>query len=572
MTGQEELIQLRKLVEEQKAALAQKDKLISAKEALISQKDELLSQKEETIQGKEALLAKLNIQIENLTQALLHARKKLFGPSTEVTPIDGQISLFESDQELAEELAKQQEKAAATKVKSYTRTPRKAGIRAEMLACLPKEVEEYVINPEETCSACGAPLKVVGKEVVRTEVEYVEAHLVVKQVVRQVAKCTKCGTEASQNPKDHFQKAAIPAKVLPHSIATHSLVAHVMYEKFALGVPLARLVKDFHRLGLEVQRATLAHWVIRCSEEWLEPIYWRIHEKLIGCEVLHMDETRIQCNREPGKKASSQSWMWVIQSAACESLKATFFYYSRSRSGDIPKDLLKGFHGYLTTDAYDGYEKVEGIQRNLCWSHVRRYLVESIPLDSKGKEIPGSKGAKGREYINLLFDLEDQMKELSAEERKEKRQVASRAMLDAFWSWVEETSQKRTTNEALVKALGYAKNQRKYLETFLEDGRLAISNNLCESHIRPFATARKSWLFADTPKGAFANGVLYTLAESAKQNDLNVFNYLDYLLDMMPNTDYLNHPELLDAFLPWSDQIPDSCRLTKIREVKKSSN
>lgn len=145
-------------------------------------------------------------------------------------------------------------------------------------------------------------------------------------------------------------------------------------------------------------------------------------------------------------------------------------------------------------------------------------------------------------------------------------------MLDVFGAWVEETSQKRTTNEELVKALGYAKNQRKYLETFLEDGRLALSNNLCESHIRPFATARKSWLFADTPKGVFANGVLYTLAESANQNDLNIFSYLDYLLERMPNTDYLNHPELLDAYLPWSDQLPDRCRLTKIRDVKKSSN
>lgn len=117
--------------------------------------------------------------------------------------------------------------------------------------------------------------------------------------------------------------------------------------------------------------------------------------------------------------------MWVIQCAACESLNATFFYYSKSRSGDIPKDLLKGFHGYLTTDAYDGYEKVEGIRRNLCWSHVRRKSFDCIPLDSNGKEIEGSQGTKAREYINLLFKLEDEMKDLTYEERKEKRQVAS---------------------------------------------------------------------------------------------------------------------------------------------------
>ena len=107
--------------------------------------------------------------------------------------------------------------------------------------------------------------------------------------------------------------------------------------------------------------------------------------KCTECEVLHMDETRIQCNKEEGKKASSDSFMWVIRSAAYEDVKAAFFYYSRTRSGDVAKQLLSGFHGYLNTDAYIGYEKVENIKRNLCWAHCRRYFIESIPLDNKGK-------------------------------------------------------------------------------------------------------------------------------------------------------------------------------------------
>ena len=97
---------------------------------------------------------------------------------------------------------------------------------------------------------------------------------------------------------------------------------------------------------------------------------------------------------------------------------------------------------------------------------------------------------------------------------------------------------------------------------FLEDGRLEISNNLCESHIRPFATARRAWLFADTPNGARANAVLYTLVETAKANDLNVYAYLDYLLAEMPNADFYNHPEIIDDMLPWSDKLPESCRIT----------
>ena len=173
-------------------------------------------------------------------------------------------------------------------------------------------------------------------------------------------------------------------------------------------------------------------------------------------------------------------------------INAVFFHYSRTRSGDVAKELLAGYTGYLTTDAYTGYEKVEGIIRNLCWSHVRRYFVESIPLDSNGKEIPGSKGAQGREHINNPFKVEQKIKSLSFEEIKEKRQVASRAILDVLWAWVEETSSIPTTNEKLTTALGYARNQRKYLETFLEDGRLPISNNHCEASIRPFALGRRA--------------------------------------------------------------------------------
>ena len=112
-----------------------------------------------------------------------------------------------------------------------------------------------------------------------------------------------------------------------------------------------------------------------------------------------MDETRIQCNREDGKKASSDSYMWVIRSGACEHIQAVLFHYSPSRKREIARQLLSGFRGYLTTDAYSAYEKVENIRRNLCWSHCRRYYIDSIPLTSNGKEIPGSKGAEGRAFI-----------------------------------------------------------------------------------------------------------------------------------------------------------------------------
>ena len=542
MTEHEEMLMLRALAAKQAQEL-------EASKRIIAERDEKIR--------------KQNIQIDNMIQALLHARKKLFGPSTEVTQTDGQLSLFESVQELAERLNLSKEKIT---VKPYTRTARKPGVRKEMLAGFPQEVEKYVLPAEEKCSVCGGEMKVTGKKVVRTEVEFQPAKLIVKQIIQQVAKCVNCGTEDSPNEKCHFQKAAVPVPPLAYSISTPSLIAQVMYQKFALGLPLSRQEKDWYRLGLVLSRSNMANWVIRCSEEWFKPVYWRIYEKLLECDLIHMDETRIRCNKEEGKLPSSESFMWVMRSAASEDIQAAFFFYSRSRGGENARKLLKDFNGYLITDAYAGYDTVPDRKRALCWSHARRYLIESIPLDSQGKEIPGSKGAEGREYINLLFKVEEEIKNLPYEEKKQKRQDASKPILDAFWTWVEKTSAMYTTNEKLTQALGYCQNQRKYLETFLEDGRIPLSNNYCEANIKPFATARRAWLFADTPKGAFANGVLYTLVESAKANDLDVYEYLKHLLTERPNNHHLEKPSVIDRLLPWSKELPEQCRMKRNRK------
>jgi len=553
MTEREELQKLR-------ALLAEKERIIEKNSIEIEKRDQKIIEQEK-------LIEKQKIQIEHMIQALLHARKKIFGASTEHTPKDGQFNLFESVQALAEELLKEQKKIT---VKSHEKTPRQPGVREEMLAGLTKDVDEYVIPEDTDCPKCSSELEVVGKEIVRTEVEFIPAKLKVLQIVRQVKKCTSCGKKDSENKIPVFVKAPVPVPVLPHSISTPSLVAQIMYQKFGLGLPFNRQEKDWYRRGLILPRAVMAHWTIRCSEEWLTPIYDRIHEQLLACEVLHMDETRIQCNKEDGKKASSESFMWVMRSAASEAIQAAYFSYSRSRSTEVAKELVGDYTGYLITDAYAGYNKAGAYKRALCWAHCRRYFIDSIPLDSNGKELKGSKGAEGRAYIDLLFKVEKEIETLTFEEKKAKRQEASRPILDAFWSWVEETSAMHTSNELLTTALNYSVNQRQYLETFMIDGRIPLSNNLCEANIKPFATARRAWLFADSTKGATANGVLYTIVESAKANELDPYEYLKYLLEEMPNNNHLQNPEILDNYMPWSDELPDRCRLK--RTYKKCLN
>ncbi len=185
-----------------------------------------------------------------------------------------------------------------------------------------------------------------------------------------------------------------------------------------------------------------------------------------------MDETRIQCNKEPGKESSSDSYMWVMCSGCSEERQVVYFQYARSRSRETAKGLLSGFHGDLMSDAYDAYNKIEGITRSLCWVHVRRKFVDSIPLDSQKRETPGSAGAEARRRIGELFDMEAHIQDLSYEKKKWIRQEESRTSLDAFWTWIEENAATPSANEELTKALKYAQNQKEGLECFLEDGRL----------------------------------------------------------------------------------------------------
>ena len=548
MSEQEELQALRQMVATLQAQVADQQKALAKKDAEIEN---------------------LNIQLDRFLQALRHAQKKIYGPSSE--KMSQQMSLFEGNEKqiaFVKELNKDLESVMVTK-KERKRNSQRTGIRAEMLDQLDLKVVEYTLPEDASCSICGGKLKPIGRKVVRTNVEYEKPKLIITQTVQWVSKCTQCGSENSDNPNDHFEAAPVPKPLVPKSMVSASLMAEIMHQKFVLGVPFARQEKEWYRLGVNLHRSEISRLTIRVCEKWLEPIYQRIHEELQGCEVLHMDETRIQCNKEPGKAASSDSYMWVMCSGRSEERQAVYFQYARSRNRETAKSLLSGFHGYLMTDAYEAYNKIEDITRSLCWAHVRRKFVDSIPLDSQKREIPGSAGAEARKRIGELFEVEARIQNLPYEEKKQRRQEESRPILEDFWSWVGETLAVPSANEELTKALQYAQNQREGLERFLEDGRLELTNNWCESTIRPFATGRRAWLFADTPEGAHANGIMYTLVLSAQRNQLDEYEYLKYLLSELPNIgdEYQSKPELLDRYMPWSKDLPQECRL---REKKTS--
>ena len=511
-----------------------------------------MNAKDAYIEHLENTIKDLQSQVNNLTEMVMLLRKEKFGPSSEKTPkqVDGQLSLFnevevEADASVPEPISKE--------VKGYVRKNPKTK-REEIIKDLPvREILCETAKDEQYCDHCNSTLRPIGKEVVREELEYIPAKLQIVRYVRMSYECPRC----KHTERPFVKKALTPTSLMNHSLASPSSVANVMYQKYVNSVPLYRQEKEWERMGLSLSGATMANWVIRCSQDYLMPVVERLQKKLLERDIIHCDETPVQVLKEEGKKPQTKSYMWLYRTGDDGKPPVILYDYQPSRNGDHAVVFLKDFKGFVHSDGYSGYNKLTGITRCGCWAHLRRKFIEAIPKKT-GTDEPLTNAEIGRDYCNQLFEIERDLKHLSPAERKSKRLELEKPILEAFWCWLENLNV--LNGSALGKAVTYAKNQKKYMENYLLDGRCSISNNAAENAIRPFTVGRKNWLFADTPKGASASAAVYSIIETAKANGLNVYTYLEYLLLYMPDTDWRNNPEELDMLMPWAEDVQAECK------------
>lgn len=511
-----------------------------------------MTSKDAYIEHLENTIKDLQNQVSNLTEMVMLLRKEKFGSSSEKTPkqVEGQLSLFneaelEADASVPEPIKKD--------VRGYTRVNAKTK-REELIKDLPvREILCESAPEDQICPGCHSALRPLGKETVREELEYIPAKLQIVRYVRMSYECPKC--KHTDHP--YIQKALTPTSLLNHSLASPSSVANVMYQKYVNSVPLYRQEKDWEQLGISLSRATMANWVIRCSQDYLMPVVEHLRKELLSRDIVHCDETPVQVLKEEGKKPQTKSYMWLYRTGNDEKAPVILYDYQPSRNGDHAVTYLKEFKGYVHSDGFSGYNKLKDITRCGCWAHLRRKFVEAIPT-KKSKDASLTSAEIGRDYCNQLFKIEDSLKDLSPNERFQKRLELEKPVLEAFWCWLENLTVLK--GSALGKAVIYAKNQKPYMENYLLDGRLSISNNAAENAIRPFTVGRKNWLFADTPKGAAASAAVYSLIETAKANGLNVYTYLEYLLLYMPDVDWRNDPAQLDFLMPWSEAVQAECK------------
>lgn len=511
-----------------------------------------MSDKDAYIEHLENTIKELQNQVSNLTEMVLLLRKEKFGPSSEKTStqVEGQLSLFNEAE--VEAGTDDKEPLYFRKGAVYNRS--KKTTREELLKDVPVTEVPCILHPDDMfCEQCGSELKEIGYLKVRDELEYIPAKIRIIRYTQQACECPKCKHTGSP----FIRKAFTPVSVLNHSLASPSSVARVMYQKYVNSVPLYRQEKDWEQIGIGLSRATMANWIIRSSEDHLMPVVNHLRKELLKRDVIHCDETPVQVLKEEGKKPQTKSYMWLYRTGEDGKSPIILYDYQPSRNGDHAVTYLKDFKGYVHSDGYSGYNKLDGITRCGCWAHLRRKFVEAIPT-KKAEGMPLTNAEIGRDYCNQLFVVEESLKGLSPEERFCKRLELEKPILEAFWCWLEKLTPLK--GSALGKAVTYAMNQRPYMENYLRDGRCALSNNAAENAIRPFTVGRKNWLFADTPKGASASAVVYSLIETAKANGLNVYAYLRHLLLYMPSAEWRQHPEELDVLMPWAPEVQEQCK------------
>jgi transposase len=495
-----------------------------------------------------------NIRLER-ENSMLRERYRLsqlkqYGSSSEKTiTLEEAVTLFNEAEVLADPALPEPAVEEITYVRRKT-----IGKRDHDLEGLPTQIVDYTLpEDEQICPCCEGPLHQMS-ETVRKELKIVPAQVSVVHHKRAVYACRACQEDGFDVP---VKTAPMPVPAFPNGIGSASAVAHIMTAKFADALPLYRQEAMLQRSGVSLSRQTMANWMIK-GASYLDIIYDYLKENLLARDILHADETTLQVLREEGREAQTKSYLWLYRSGR-DGPPIALFEYKQTRASQHPREFLRDFTGYLQVDAFPGYNHIPGVTIIGCLAHARRGFADVLKALS-GQAQKSSVAAQGLAFCNRLYDIERELKDVSAEERKARRLERSTVVLEEFKTWLDAKSITTAPQSGVGKAVAYCINQWSKLNAFLLDGRLEIDNNRSERSIKPFVIGRKNWLFANSPAGAKASATIYSIVETAKENGLNPFEYLTYFFEQIPNVDKKDRTAI-ERLLPTSPDLPEYVRM-----------
>jgi transposase len=512
------------------------------------EKDQAIDKLTRIVELKSGVISSQKKRILILEEALRLSKIKRFAPSSEQCH---QHSLFDEAEVESSETDESSEEEVSDDV-TPTKNKKKPG-RKPFSDKLPREQIFIHLSDEEKQGAIDTFYTKV-----KEELDIIPAKVRVLEYMQEKAVFVK---QVEGETKRKVKSALMPKHPVARAMGSISLMCFVIIAKYADGLPLYRQTSILSRYGGDISRATLANWMIALAKQ-LQPLMNLMREHQHTGSVIMADETRVQVLKEPGRPATSDKFMWVTRGGP-PGEQSILFEYDPSRSGEVPMRLLDGFTGYLQTDGYSGYNAVcqkNGCTQLGCWDHARRKFKDAQnaqPKIKKGKVKKPSKADRVLSYINKLYMIERQIKELSVDEKYQQRQLKSLPVLNKLKVYLEDNQYKVPKDSLTGKAMTYLSNQWGKLNVYCSNGELNISNILAENAIRPFVIGRKAWLFSDTPAGAHASATHYSLIETAKANGLEPYEYLKKVLTALP---YAESVEEIEALLPWNIKKAESAK------------
>lgn len=498
----------------------------------LDQQSELIDKKSDVIRIQQA-------RIKVLEEQLRLNKVERFGASSEKDP--AQRNFFNEVELLGDEADAADTKAAST---SDEKPPRKKPNKRKPLnPNIPRVQARALLSDEQREGAIETFFVKVKEEldITPAKVQVIE-HLQEKAIY------------LDENGQRKVMAAIRPAHPLGKSIVSLPLLAFIIISKFCDGLPLYRLESILKRYGGSITRSTMSSWLIRLSTQ-LQPVVNLLREAQLQADYLQGDETRVQVLKEQDMDPTGHKWMWLLRGGPPDK-PVVLFHYAKSRGGSVANELLDGFQGrYYQCDGYSGQigavdaKKVTVIG---CMDHARRKFVKAEKaLPKKRKSDKPAKCTIARTKMDALYRIEREMNklDLSDDQRQAYRLKHAKPKLDELHQWLVANSTRVAKDTLTYKAIKYSLNQWDRLIAYCDHGQLNISNVLAENAIRPFVIGRKSWMFADTPRGATASALYYTLIETAKANGIEPYKYILHLCQHIAKAETV---EDIEALLPWN--------------------
>lgn len=526
-----------------------------------------------------AMILQMQATINRLSEQLDIMNAKKYGRKSEkLKVIEGQMSIYDQAFNEAEAIVDENaetaksgtnaeaaaEAASATAAETepeietvIVHRKKHTGKREEDLKGFPTRIEKHELTEEQLTEIFGAN----GWKQLPDEVyNRLERHPAVYEAVEHhIAVYTA-------KKEDKIVRAERPTDLLRNSIATPSLVAAVMNGKYANAMPLNRISEELARNDVNLSRGTLANWTIRCAELYLSLVYDRLKKYLCEQSVIQADETTVGVTKD-GRPGTTNSYMFVYRTSELQKENPVILYkYEKTRGHEHAKEFLDSFKGTLVSDAFSGYKALEreneGIQSAFCWAHARRSYADALKA-LKGPEKKHAKDTVAHKAIiriGNIYNAENNAKTMRPDERYKYRQEKVLPLVEDYFAWVKEQNPTMILSEKTKEGLAYSLNNEKQLKAFLENGMVPIDNSATERAIRPFTVGRANWHIIDTVHGAEASAIIYSLVETAKANNLKIYEYLKFLLEKIPNHMDDKNLDFIDDLLPWSPSLPACCR------------